>query len=191
MSDRGFITPPPGLLPDAPAPKEPEETTGGTAPSVKMPTFFPVTPPTASPVAAPQPVPSSEASTAPTANAAKPGSDAPGFELSVGDVRMHVARDVFIGRAPSVPGGVDADVFAITGENTVSKTHAVLRLGDAGPTLEDLGSTNGTAEVIDGQTRLLAPRTPHPLRLPAVIRLGDATLALAPVVPAPPAAPGS
>lgn len=178
MSDRGFITPPPGLLPDAPAPRQPDETTGGTAPSVDMPAFFP------SPPSAPPPADEPVLDTSSAAPAGEPqGPSSPRgpvrLVLTRGQVRFPVVRDVYLGRAPVLPEGSEADVLAIAGEGTVSKTHAVLRPDGEGATLEDLGSTNGTAEVLDGEPRLLAPRTPLRLHAPAVIRLGDAVLELA------------
>lgn len=151
---------------------------------MNMPTFFP-SPPSVPPAAVAPTVAAPEAATPPvTTPPLVPGADAPPHDgrpslvLSMGDIRVPVTRDVFLGRAPIVPDGVDADVLAIAGEGTVSKTHAVLRMSDEGPSLEDLGSTNGTAEVVDGEPRLLAPRTPLALRAPAVIRLGDAVLEL-------------
>jgi hypothetical protein len=69
-------------------------------------------------------------------------------------------------------GRTDADV--LLPDPQVSRRHAVLRLGDGGPTIEDLGSTNGTF-VNDEQVN-----GPRKLEVGDLVRLGAVAFRLKP-----------
>jgi hypothetical protein len=106
----------------------------------------------------------------------------PGWYLALpsGETVQLVATTVLLGRRPSSDDAaqcipVDDDT------RTVSKIHARLDWSDAGWTITDLGSTNGVAVTDDTGVE-------HPLTsgastaLTGAFRLGDAVLALQPVV---------
>jgi FHA domain len=178
VADRGFITPPPGLIPEPPAPPKavPER------PAV--PVFFP-----APPGAPPQPATGTDPAAAiPGAPSAR-GQDVPAPDPAPAAVRGWVlatpAGDalplppvLFLGRAPRAEDG--AATHALPADGTVSKTHAVLRVEGDGVTLEDLHSTNGSA-VADrpgGVPLLLTPGRPVPVPDGGEVRLGDAILTI-------------
>lgn len=69
-----------------------------------------------------------------------------GIELPDGEVLELMGEDVVVGRKPEAPEGVEVLRIADP-TRTLSKSHARLRLGSAGWTVEDLSSTNGTAVV--------------------------------------------
>ncbi|PVZ96402.1 hypothetical protein DDQ50_06220 [Amnibacterium flavum] len=83
---------------------------------------------------------------------------APGdWTLEIDGADFGSIPDVLVlGRAPNaaVPG---ARLLPVSGGGTVSATHAVLRRDGDAVTLEDLGSTNGTAVVVGDGRELLPP----------------------------------
>ncbi len=160
-----FITPPPGLFPNAPiAAPAPTETQSGThqyvrpeaaaRPSVQPPAFFPA------PLGA-QP-------------------RAVSLTLQTEDGANHViSSQAVIGRSPSATGEwAGAIVIGLDDPaKSVSKTHAAVRVTPTGSTVVDLHSTNGTEVVrLDGSEVTLAPGVPTPVHAGEVILVGSRSL---------------
>lgn len=162
---KGFITPPPGLLPGAP-----REVREGTDSSTRKltrsaPVFFARPPgaPTADPAAA-VPATAAPATAAPAAAAAAPvvpddtvlvPRAASAHEPAVARWTLRTAEGVehpvsasglIVGRNPQRPEGWES--AAVLGlfdpEKSVSKTHAALRMDEGKLYVLDLFSTNGT-----------------------------------------------
>ncbi|WP_308799491.1 FHA domain-containing protein [Agromyces silvae] len=146
--DPGFIVPPPGLVPDAPA-AAPATTKRPRSRPVErsLPTFTPAT----AAVPAPGVVLPGAAPVAPPAPAAPPpqpaASPSQGWRLmGEGPVEVIVTRRALLGRAPdrSASPVPDAEPIVVNDPaRTVSKTHAVAEPGDGVLLVTDLGSTNG------------------------------------------------
>ena len=100
-----------------------------------------------------------------------------GYSLIVGSSKgvwaVALAQDVVIGRSP----GCDV----VIEDESVSRRHAVLRL-DREPTIEDLGSRNGTSV----RQRRLLPNERCPMPVGTLVEIGSAWV----VVQATPALPG-
>ncbi|WP_026059621.1 RDD family protein [Microbacterium yannicii] len=82
---------------------------------------------------------------------------------------------ILLGRDPALPAGAPPLTPVAIDDQTksVSKTHlAILRSG-AAVTIIDLGSTNGSGVVRDGDEHTLAPQEQFALRAGDTIRLGD------------------
>lgn len=133
----GFIVPPPGLVPNAPAEAPPTTRRPRSRPVERsLPSFTPVAPPT--PVTAATPA-------APAASAAPVS--APGWRL-VGDgaVELVIEGRTLLGRAPDPAASPAPDALTIAVSDparTVSKTHAFAEPGDDVLLVTDLNSTNG------------------------------------------------
>ena len=160
-----FITPPPGLFPNAPAveptPTETQSATqryvrpeATTRPSVQPPAFFPA------PIGAP----------------VRPLS----LTLETEDGARHVVTTrAILGRNPSATGDWAGALTIVIDDpaKTVSKSHAALRVTPTGSTLMDLGSTNGTAVVRSDETEVtLAPDMPVAVHVGDVVQLGSRSL---------------
>ncbi|BDI21820.1 FHA domain-containing protein [Herbiconiux sp. L3-i23] len=210
MSERGFITPPPGLLPEPP--QQPAAAPAADPePRTALPVFFPA-PPGAAPIASEQtlseetateqtaadrtvaepvpalmageltaavPVAAPEQAFAPVAASSSIASGAEsGWSVELEGTSVGPLPDVLVlGRAPvsTIPG---ARALAVTGGGTVSKTHAVIRRDGDAVTIEDLGSTNGTAVEVDGARILLTPNQPYRLERSADLWLSQARVTL-------------
>lgn len=160
-----FITPPPGLFPNAPAaepaPTETQSAThhfvrpdATTRPSVQPPAFFPA-PLGAQPRAA-------------------------SLTLETEDGARHVitARAVF-GRNPSATDEWAGALIVVIDDpaKSVSKSHAALLVTPTGSTLVDLGSTNGTAVVrLDGTEVTLTPHMPVAVQVGEMVLIGSRSL---------------
>ena len=190
MSDEGFIGLPPGMSPPLDSgtvrKDRPERT---RAPREEI-TFFPAGagPAPAPVVPAPEPV-----AEAPAPAPAEPDSAAAD---DAGETRMTVSRHaatawrltvpghpapiavsgrLFLGRSPSVVNGMTGDLLAVDDPaKSVSKTHAVLELDDAGLWVSDLDSTNGVWVVpADGEAIEVVPGTRTAIPVGADLELGD------------------
>lgn len=180
-----FIVPPPGLIPDAPQPHVPERTgppgppeertdhTVRALPGRALPTFTPLpsAPPAAS-VAVPPglrpPVP-------------RPETEAV-FELaSAAGETIPLLGRVIVGRNPTVDAAhPDARPVALQDPTrTVSKTHALVEVGQGRVLITDLHSTNGVAvQAGGGELTVLDPGAPADLSVGSTLRLGDLVLTL-------------
>jgi hypothetical protein len=159
-----FITPPPGLFPNAPAavPTEPHHglTESGThkfarpaeatRPSVAPPAFF------AAPLGA------------------QPRQTALTLQRDDGTQHVITAAAVF-GRNPAAAGEW-AGALAVAlpdGEKSMSKTHAGVRVTAGGSSIVDLNSTNGTVVLRpEGAEEELVPGVPVSVRPGDVVMLG-------------------
>ena len=157
-----FITPPPGLFPNAPAAEPaPTVTQSGThnyvrpegtpRPAVQPPAFFPA------PLGA-QP-------------------RAVSLTLQSEDGANHVITgQAVIGRNPSATGEWAGSIIIVVDdpEKSVSKTHAAVRVTPGGSTVVDLHSTNGTGLVrLDGTEMTLTPGVPVAVKPGEVIIVGS------------------
>lgn len=136
--DSNFITPPPGLFPNAPiATPAPAETQSATHQYVR-----------------PEPAPRPAA--APPAFFAAPLGAQPRaatLTLETEDGARHtITHLAVLGRNPSATGEWAGAAAIVVDDpvKSVSKTHAGLKVTPAGSTLVDLGSTNGTVVVRTG-----------------------------------------
>ena len=166
-----FITPPPGLFPNAPIapvapPAEPVPTVtqSGThqyvrpptepRPSVQPPAFF------AAPLGA------------------QPRAASLTLESEDG-VRHTITARAVIGRNP-VAAGEWVGALAVALDDpakSVSKTHAAVVVTPTGSTVVDLDSTNGTVVVrLDGVEQALTPKAPVPVQAGELILVGSRTL---------------
>ncbi len=87
-------------------------------------------------------------------------------------------RSYVIGREPRPPDGSSAQLLVLRDNNeTLSRTHAILRLDDWSVQLLDLGSTNGTYVWDQGNERWnqLSPGAPVALRSGDTVALGRRT----------------
>lgn len=93
--------------------------------------------------------------------------------LSTGE-RVVVEQTLVIGRDPQGLGQADAagGVLAIS-ELELSRTHARIVRGGRGLVVIDLGSTNGTAVVADGQRVTCSPGVPVPVPAGAVVDFAE------------------
>ncbi|MEI5583126.1 MULTISPECIES: FHA domain-containing protein [unclassified Agromyces] len=152
MSD--FIVPPPGLVPDAPAPAEPERTV--RVPD-RVPAFRPVAPGL-------PPVP-------------RPGPrTAWRLRADGGGDGVTVTGRVVVGRDPrATDAAAGADPVAIDDPaRSLSKTHALLEVVDDRLLVTDLGSTNGVRIWPDGEEAIeLESGRPTSVPAGAVLLLGD------------------
>ena len=165
MSD--FIVPPPGLVPDAPQPPEPERTV--RVPD-RIPAFRPgppVLPPTP-PVVPPRP---------PVVPPVRPPGARTWWCLrSDGGAEVAVSGRVVVGRDPRVTdAAAGARPVAIDDPaRSLSKTHALLDVVDDRLLVTDLGSTNGVRIWPDGEDAIeLDPGRPTSVPEGAVLLLGD------------------
>jgi len=154
MTDEGkkrmLITPPPGLLPPLPAADDRASdgvNTGSAtrrigSPQPPAPTFFPAVP------GVPAPAPAAPAG-------------AWQIVLPDGSRRAVPATGIVIGRNPAAPRAwPEAAPLALDDPaKTVSKSHAVVASGESGLTVVDLRSTNGTAVVERGRSRVVTGET--------------------------------
>lgn len=144
MSDDGFIGLPPGMTPPLDSGTVRRDRPERTRSAREEITFFPVG---VTPVVEPEPetrVSLDEAEEATRLSAARHA--APSWRLVVpghpGPVP--ITGRLFLGRTPSPTPGTTGDVLAVVDPaKSVSKTHAVLELDDAGLWVSDLDSTNG------------------------------------------------
>jgi hypothetical protein len=147
MDDRGFIVPPPGLIPSRPEPAVPDREAASAG--RPLPAFVPPSAPGA-------PVPPAR----------------PVWRLLLpGGRSVPITRTVLLGRNPS-RAQADGDAEAIALEDptsTVSKTHAALALQGDDLTVTDLHSTNG---VLVAGTRA-TPGRPVVVADGAELLLGD------------------
>ncbi len=174
--------PPPGLLPEpvqAPSRSEVPEVSG------PAPIFFTTLPGGAPPgtPAAPEPNETAAEAVAEVAADAPPTDvagpeDHTGWILAGDGVSLDTVPPVLVlGREP-VSSEDGAALIAVSGAGTVSKTHAIIRFDGETLTVEDLGSTNGTAVTVAGTRTVLDARTPFVVGDDAELRLGDARLDL-------------
>ena len=212
MTERGFITPPPGLLPEPPEADAPAPTPQRLAPPVFFPTppgaapsappqetaaqpvvaAPPVAPPTSVPVVAPvQPAqPGAGESATPPVVLDEPEAAvipaAPGdASVAVTDWTLvidgapigRIPEVLVLGRSPTA-AVTGAQVLAVSGGGTVSATHAILRRDGDAISIEDLGSTNGSAVIAGGARTLLSPHQPMRLTESAEVWLAQAHLML-------------
>jgi hypothetical protein len=180
VDNPGFITPPPGLIPDAPEPARSPDVDTGTSGTHRLadrsaiPAFVPAMPgavPAAPSAAAPSPVPIDVPESTPQWN----------LTLHDGSV-IHLTGALLLGRDPAqLDGWESADLLTINDpEKTVSKTHAALAIEPDGRlTVVDLDSTNGVgilrAAENDGPAELtvLEPGEPGQIRSGDTLRLGN------------------
>lgn len=97
--------------------------------------------------------------------------------------RVEVDAEIVVGRE---------DASLTIEDEEISRRHAVVRPGDGGIEIEDLGSTNGTyvnGVRIEGATRLAGGDTVKFGRSVLEVEAGRAAATVAAAVPAPPAAP--
>jgi pSer/pThr/pTyr-binding forkhead associated (FHA) protein len=150
MDDRGFIVPPPGLIPSPVSGQAPHQGQQDATPAVRpLPAF---TPP---------PGPSSPAVPA-----------RPVWRLLLpGGRSLPVTRTVLLGRNPSRSAHpADSELIALDDPtSTVSKTHAALAPDGDALTITDLHSTNGTE--VDGNR--VQPGAPVVVDGAADLVLGD------------------
>lgn len=168
MSD--FIVPPPGLVPDTPAPAEPERTV--RVPD-RIPAFRPPAPATPVPsappgAAAPPPVP---------APPIRPHGPRTAWRLrSDGGHDVTVRGRVVVGRDPrATDAAAGAEPVAIDdAARSLSKTHALLEVVDDRLLATDLASTNGVRIWPEGEDAVeLEPGRPTSVPEGAVLLLGD------------------
>lgn len=168
MSD--FIVPPPGLVPDAPQPAEPERT-------VRVPDRVPAFRPTV-PVAPPS-APPSVPPAAPAAGAApvhRPGPRTAWRLRSDGGDDVVVSGRVVVGRDPrATDAAAGARLVAVDDPaRSLSKTHAQLEVVDDRLLATDLASTNGVRIWPEGEDAIeLEPGRPTSVPEGAVLLLGD------------------
>ncbi len=106
------------------------------------------------------------------------GPDSFSIRLDTGEVRPLGIGLVF-GRAPGGAGTGDAEPVVLEDdEGLISRNHVVIVPQEAGPVALDLGSTNGTTLLRDGQTAALPPRQPVNLRSGDHLIVGGRTLSL-------------
>lgn len=168
MSD--FIVPPPGLVPDAPQPAEPERTV--RVPD-RVPAFrptVPVAPPPAPPVVSPPAAPVGDAPVHRT------GPRTAWRLRSDGGDDVIVSGRVVLGRDPrATDATVGARLVAVDDPaRSLSKTHARLEVVDDRLLATDLASTNGVRIWPEGEDAIeLDPGRPTSVPEGAVLLLGD------------------
>lgn len=164
MSD--FIVPPPGLVPDAPHPAEPERT-------VRVPDRVPAFRPTV-PVAPPSAPPAAPAVGAASVHRTGPRT---AWRLrSDGGDDVVVSGRVVVGRDPrATDAAAGARLVAIDDPaRSLSKTHAQLEVVDDRLLATDLASTNGVRIWPEGEDAIeLEPGRPTSVPEGAVLLLGD------------------
>ncbi|WP_195210424.1 FHA domain-containing protein [Actinomarinicola tropica] len=95
------------------------------------------------------------------------------LRFEAGEVRVAVGERVVLGRDPSSSGPARSQV--VPGDaTTVSKSHLLVVVDAEGITLEDLGSTNGSAVLAEGGERPLDPGVPLSVRPGERVRVGAA-----------------
>jgi hypothetical protein len=157
-----FIVPPPGLVPDAPQPAEPERTV--RAPD--RPAFRPTTPVV-------PPVPPGTPGVPPVR---RPGPRTAWRLRSDGGDGFTVSARVVVGRDPRAAGAAaGARPVAIDDPaRSLSKTHALLEVVDDRLLATDLGSTNGVRIWPEGEDAIeLEAGRPTSVPEGAVLLLGD------------------
>lgn len=96
--------------------------------------------------------------------------------VRLGDGRELPAGTTLLGRAPSPRSGEHADALLAVADESVSKTHLTVQVGNA-VVVADRGSTNGTVvHHPDGRRQPLRPGEPQELADGAVVLLGAMTL---------------
>lgn len=87
------------------------------------------------------------------AEEAAPAAEAPAarFVLKENGTEFPVASGSIVGRFDPALGPVDVDCAEVTDGNTVSRRHAKVELADSGWMITDLGSSNGSYILRDGQ----------------------------------------
>lgn len=106
------------------------------------------------------------------------------LELMDGPLLALPSADVVVGRKPGTIPGCTQLTVEDTGR-TLSKSHARLTLEGERWTVEDLGSTNGTALFLrdeSGQTRERILEPGEPAHVTGVFRLGTMRVRLRPIV---------
>ncbi|MGR0219441.1 FHA domain-containing protein [Agromyces sp. ZXT2-6] len=167
MSD--FIVPPPGLVPDAPQPAEPERTV--RVPD-RVPEFRPATPVV-------PPVPSVPPSAAGVPHVRRPGPRTAWRLRSEGGDGFTVSGRVVVGRDPrAADAAAGARPVALDDPaRSLSKTHALLEVVDDRLLATDLGSTNGVRIWPEGEDPIeLESGRPTSVPEGAVLLLGDVAL---------------
>jgi hypothetical protein len=162
-----FIVPPPGLVPDAPQPAEPERTV--RVPD-RVPVFRPATPVVPPPGPAVPPVPIAP----PVARPGRP--TAWRLRSDGGDDDVTVSGRVVVGRDPqATDAAAGARPVAVEDPaRSVSKTHALLEVVDDRLLATDLDSTNGVRIWPEGEDPIeLEPGRPTSVPEGAVLLLGD------------------
>lgn len=168
MSD--FIVPPPGLVPDAPQPAEPERTV--RVPD-RIPAFRPATP-VVPPVPVTPPVPLGAQPVPPAVR--RPGPRTAWRLRADGGEPVAVAGRVVLGRDPrATDATAGADTIAVDDPaRSLSKTHALLEVVDDRLLATDLDSTNGVRVWPEGEEAIeLEPGRATSVPEGAVLLLGD------------------
>ncbi|MFF2369634.1 FHA domain-containing protein [Agromyces sp. NPDC058110] len=181
-----FIVPPPGLIPDAPQPAEPERTVHPARPDERTDSTVRALPGRALPTFTPVP------SGPPAASVAVPAALRPApveaqlagvvFELvSAAGETVELAGRVIVGRNPVADvARPDARPIALVDPTrTVSKTHALVEVREGRVVITDLHSTNGVAvQAGGGELTVLDPGAPADVEPGSTLRLGDLALTL-------------
>ncbi|QTX04444.1 FHA domain-containing protein [Agromyces archimandritae] len=184
----GFIVPPPGLLPPAPARERPAEPPAAPltrpgpagAPEHTVPHRGGVPVPPAPPgVGRPPGVPVPVAPPFAGAGGAGPAHPHPARRWRLvrdGGAELPLDGPLVIGRDPVLPAH-RPEVRAIRiadPANSVSKTHALIEPGEHGVAVTDLHSTNGVSTAsADGEIAFLEPEVPRIVTAGAVLRFGE------------------
>jgi hypothetical protein len=183
----GFIVPPPGLIPEAPAEETPRKRGETTEkfpafqprPSAIVPPAGVVAPDAAAPSAPAEAVvpPEAAAPPAPEGTVTRTHtSERPGWALRLPDGgSLRIDGVTVVGRNPSPTAAVpDAAAVPLDDpEKSLSKTHAVIEPTATGLAVTDLHSTNGVAVVApDGRTEVAEPGSALPAPAGSVIVLG-------------------
>ncbi|SJN46162.1 putative transmembrane protein, RDD family domain [Microbacterium esteraromaticum] len=106
---------------------------------------------------------------------------APGIALQFHDgTTVPIRGSGYIGRAPSLPEGEQADAVLVTvpdGDRSVSRTHGRFGIVDNQTWFEDLGSGNGSAlRTGDGRSGPMTPNQRFSLVPGMVLQLGDCVI---------------
>lgn len=164
----GFITPPPGLLPDAPSVDAPRREQVPAAPA--LPSFTPRQAPAG-------PTPSDATIVRAPASVAEPQWS---LQLADGSTRALVSA-TFVGRNPVVSDAAPSGQTLALADpaKSLSKTHALLVPARDYVMVTDLHSTNGMAAIdADGAVTVLEPGRSAPVSAGSTLRLGELVVTL-------------
>jgi hypothetical protein len=165
----GFITPPPGLLPDAPSVDAPRREQVPAAPA--LPSFTPRHPGAARPAA------ESTIAKAPPASVAEPRWS---LQLGDGSTLARVGATI-VGRNPVVSDAAPNGTALVLADpaKSLSKTHALLVPEPDYVMVTDLHSTNGVAAIdAAGAVTVLEPGRSAPVGAGSTLRLGEVVVSL-------------
>ncbi|MET4783028.1 FHA domain-containing protein [Glaciihabitans sp. UYNi722] len=182
MDKPGYITPPPGLIPESPS--EISETIRVTERKPLLPVFVPAGP-AVPPASAPQILPPAAVPTAPSpvVPVPQPTQGTPAVEKPQGQWSLglhdgsviHVSGTLLLGRDPArVENWTSAGLLRINDpEKSVSKTHAAIDCTGPEFWITDLFSTNGVAVTTpDGVESVLDPGERASIPSGSTIELG-------------------